>query len=102
MKLVLGASLPGDAESYLPTVEDVVRAMSGGHPDDANPHLNDVSEELSGSPARPASPGDGPPLPGEEGFEDFLLDAVRREVITTGEALERQRVHQLIVQAGAA
>jgi hypothetical protein len=53
MRIVLGAALPGDADSYLPTAAEVVRAMSGGHPDNENPHGGTRSVALSGSPACP-------------------------------------------------
>jgi hypothetical protein len=37
MRVVIGTPLPGDDE-YLPTVDEVVRLMSGGHPDAAKAH----------------------------------------------------------------
>jgi hypothetical protein len=80
MQLLLGASLPGDAESYLPTVEEVVRLMSGRHPDDANPHQQEASEALSGRPASPADVGgNGKPGLGDEDFELVLFDALQAE-----------------------
>jgi hypothetical protein len=103
MQLVLGASLPGDAESYLPTVDEVVRVMSGGHPDDANPHQDDVSDELSGSPARPADTGDdGVPLPGDPGFRDFLNLMFEAGKITHRERHERRLLHDLVIRSRTA
>jgi hypothetical protein len=58
MQLVLAANLPGDADSYLPSVEEIVRVMSGGHPDNGNWDQDEVSEALSGRPACPAEVGD--------------------------------------------
>jgi hypothetical protein len=53
MKLVLGALLPGDSDSFLPTVDDVVRLMSSDQPDNANPDEDRDCEGLSGCPASP-------------------------------------------------
>jgi hypothetical protein len=57
MKLVLGAALPGAADSYLPAVAAIVQVMSGGRPDDANPHEDEASGALSGRPASPVGTG---------------------------------------------
>ena len=53
-RLVLGSPLPGDAESYLPTVEDVVRESSGRATGRGNPYSETDSCALSGRPGRPA------------------------------------------------
>jgi Protein of unknown function (DUF3631) len=47
-------------------------------------------------------PRNGTPLPGDEGFDDFLLAAVQAGHITQGEALERYELHKLIKVALAA
>jgi len=58
MKLVLGTDLPGDSDSYLPTVDAVVRAMSGRATGLANPLSYEFFDRSSGSPGRPADPPD--------------------------------------------
>lgn len=106
MRLVLGAPLPGDAESYLPTVAEVVRAMSGEQTGLANPYGYKESDPLSGRPARPVDTGDeagnGVPILGDEGYLDLLEAAFQGGHITEDERRKTRLVHLAVARAGAA
>jgi hypothetical protein len=45
---------------------------------------------------------DRTPIPGDEGFLEYIADVHAAGWITTGEALGRERLHKLIVRAGVA
>lgn len=53
MKLVVGAALHGDADSFLPTVDDIVRLSSTGQGRRTDPHGYAENNGSSGCPASP-------------------------------------------------
>jgi hypothetical protein len=58
MKLVVGSPLPGDSETFLPSVLDIVRAPSEPHPDEATRLVDGDSGASSACPGRPTDSGD--------------------------------------------
>jgi hypothetical protein len=61
-----------------------------------------VWEAAPTAPTTPTAQGAGQrPLPGDDGFLDYIASVHGAGVITTGEALEREGLHALILRARA-
>jgi hypothetical protein len=59
--------------------------------------ISSDSEPLSGRVAPVAPAASGNPLPGDDDFLDWIASVHRDGWITTGEALERERTHRLVL-----